>query len=141
MSSLSEITQALIDLLASDNSLGLTRVYYGDQQGYPSVPSATIEHEGSTREYTQTGLQTTRTVECVVIVYHGKAEDVQTVKKELDQYAQAVENRLHSDSTLGGLVINGLVTSMEPGTVLVGRSNFYAHRLTWEGLVKERIGI
>ena len=141
MSSLSAITQALIDLLAGDKDLGLTRVYYGDQQGYPSIPSASVEHEGSTRTYTQTGLQTTRIIECTIIIYHGKAEDVQTVKKELDQYAQAVEDLLHTDSTMGGLVINGLVTSMEPGTVLVGRSNFYAHRLTWEGKVKERIGV
>ncbi len=141
MSDLAEITQAVVDLLGADKSLGLSKVYYGDQAGIPEVPSATVEAGTAEREYTQTGLQTTRTVLVIIIIYHGKVADVQEIKKELDQFATAVETKLHTDSTLGGLVINGLVTSIEPGVAQVGRAQFYAHRLTWEGLVKERIGV
>ena len=141
MSDLSIITQAVVDLLASDKDLGLSKVYYGDQAGIPQVPSATVEAGNAERAYTQTGLQTTRTVPIIIVIYHGKVADVQGIKKSLDEYATLVETKLHEDSTLGGLVINGLVTSIEPGTAVVGRAQFYAHRLTWEGLIKERIGV
>jgi len=141
MSSLSEITQAVVDLLKADLTLGLSKVYYGDQAGIPLVPSATVEAGSAEREYTQTGLHTTRTVPIIIVIYHGKVDDVQTIKKSLDDFAQAVEDALHQDSTLGGLVINGLVTSIEPGVASVGKAQYQAHRLTWEGLVKERIGV
>ena len=141
MSDLSIITQAVVDLLAGDKDLGLSKVYYGDQAGIPQVPSATVEAGSAERQYTQTGLQTTRVVPIIIIIYHGKVADVQDIKKSLDEYATLVETKLHEDSTLGGLVINGLVTSIEPGGVSIGRAQFYAHRLTWEGLVKERIGV
>lgn len=141
MSSLSEITQAVIDLLESDESLGLSKVYYGDQAGIPLVPSATVEPGTAERSYNQTGLQTNRTVPIIIVVYHGKLADVQTVKKELDDLAQAVEDKLHEDNTLGGLVISGIVTSLEPGIASAGKVQFYAHRLIWEGLIKERIGV
>lgn len=141
MSSLSAITQAVVDLLAGDSTLGLSKVYYGDQAGIPEVPSATVEVGSADRQYTQTGLQTTRTIPVIIVIYHAKVGDVQIIKKDLDDFAQSVEDKLHTDSTLGGLVINGLVTSIEPGLASVGRAQFHAHRLTWEGLVKERIGV
>lgn len=141
MSSLSEITQAVIDLLKDNESLGLAKVYYGDQAGIPEVPSATVETGSAEREYTQTGLQTTRTIPIIVVIYHGQVGDVQIIKKSLDDLADAVEVALHADNTLGGLVINGLVTSIEPGVASVGRAQFHAHRLIWEGLVKERVGV
>lgn len=141
MSSLSAITQAVVDLLSADTSLGLSKVYYGETAGIPLVPSATVEVGTSERQYTQTGLQTTRTVPIIIVIYHGLVADSQIIKKELDDFAQAVENKLHLDSTLGGLVINGLVTSIEPGAATVGQAQYYAHRLIWEGLVKERITV
>jgi len=141
MSDLSIITQAIVDLLAGDSTLGLSKVYYGDQAGIPQVPSATVEAGTAERSYNQTGLQTNRTVPVIIVIYHGKVADVQSIKKSLDQYAQAVENKLHEDSTLGGLVISGIVTSIEPGIAAVGKSQYLAHRLTWEGLIKERIGV
>ncbi len=140
MSDIATIVQATVDLL-EDPALSLKKVYYGDQTGIPSVPSATVELADTAREYNQTGLQTNLLVQLQIIVYHGLLADVQKIKKELDQFTQAIEDKLHTDNTLGGLVISGLVTSVVPGVALVGKSQFYAHRLTWEGMVKERIGV
>jgi hypothetical protein len=138
---MSIITQAIVDLLKGDSSLGLKEVYYGDQGGIPLVPSATVELENKTREYNQTGIQTNVTPQFSIIVYHGLIADVQKIKKELDQFVQKVENKIHEDNTLGGLVISGIVTSVEPGIAAVGQAQFYAHRLTWEAIIKERIGV
>jgi hypothetical protein len=141
MSDQAAIVQAVVDLLKAETSLGLKAVYYGDQGGIPETPSAAVELGDKTRAYTQTGLQTTALIEVHVVIYHGQVTDVQVIKKELDEYAQVVEDLLHEDNTLGGLVISGLVTTVEPGVVVVARSQFYAHRLVWQGLIKERIGV
>lgn len=141
MSDLSVITQAVVDLLAGDEDLGLANVYYGDQVGIPQVPSATVEAGSAERTYNQTGIQTNRVVPIIVVIYHGKVADVQGIKKELDQFAKAVEDKLHLDNTLGGLVISGIVTTVEPGVASIGTAQFYAHRLTWTGLIKERITV
>ncbi len=141
MSDTATIVQATVDLLKGDASLNLKEVYYGDQTGIPRTPAATVELGGTDRSYNQTGLFTNLDVTLSIVVYHGLLADVQKIKKELDQFVQAVEDKLHKDNTLGGLVISGLVTSVEPGVAVVGQTQFYAHRLTWEAVIKERIGV
>ena len=141
MSDLATLNQAIVDLLKADTTLGLTDVFYGDQTGTPNVPAATVEIDNTDRDYNQTGLQTNLVVNVAIVIYHGKVADVQGIKKELDQFTQAVEDKLHEDNTLGGLVISGIVFSVDPGIASVGRSLYYAHRLIWRGLIKERIGV
>ncbi len=141
MSDMSVITQAIVDLLEGDASLGLKEVYYGDQGGIPLSPSATVELGNKTRDYNQTGLMTNVIPQIIIVIYHGLVADVQIIKKELDQFVQAVEDKLHVDNTLGGLVISGIVSSVEPGTAIIGSAQFYAHRMTWEAMIKERIGV
>ncbi len=141
MSDTATIVQATVDLLKGDPDLNLKEVYYGDQGGYPFTPSASVELGGTEREYNQTGIMTNLSIEIAIVVYHGLVVDLQNIKKELDQFAQAVEDKLHVDNTLGGLVISGIVTSVEPGVAVVGNSQFQAHRLTWAAIIKERIGV
>ena len=141
MSDQAAIVQAIVDLLVANTQLGLEAVYYGDQSGIPLTPSAAVELGTKERAYNQTGLQTNVVVEVHVIIYHGQVTDAQIIKKALDEYAQTVEDVLHLDNTLGGLVISGLVASVEPGVAVVARSQFYAHRLVWQGMIKERIGV
>ncbi len=141
MSDMSIITQAIVDLLKGDETLGLKEVYYGDQGGIPSVPSATVELGNKTRDYNQTGLMTNVVPDIHIVIYHGLVADVQKIKKDLDQFVQAVEDLLHEDNTLGGLVISGIVSSVEPGIAVVGKAQFYAHRMTWTAVIKERIGV
>ncbi len=141
MSDMSVITQAIVDLLKGDETLGLKEVYYGDQGAIPLTPSATVELGTKTREYNAIGIQTNVEPQIHIVIYHGLIADVQKIKKDLDQFVQKVEDKLHVDNTLGGLVISGIVSSVEPGTAVVGKAQFYAHRLTWEAMIKERIGV
>ncbi len=141
MSDMAVITQAIVDLLKGDASLGLKDVYYGDQGAIPRTPAVTVELGNKSRDYNQTGLMTNVVPDIQIVVYHGLIADVQKIKKELDQFIQAIEDKLHVDNTLGGLVISGIVSSVEPGVAVVGKAQFYAHRMTWTAMIKERIGV
>ncbi len=141
MSDMSVVTQAIVDLLKGDPDLKMEEVYYGDQGGIPLTPSATVELGNKDRAYNQTGLMTNVVVQIHIVIYHGLLADVQAIKKDLDQFVQLVEDKLHLDNTLGGLVISGLVSSVEPGVAIIGNAQFYAHRMTWEAIIKERIGV
>lgn len=140
-SKISVITQAIVDLLRADPSLGLHDVFYGDVVGIPRVPAASVIPGAKDRKYTQTGLQTTVDVSIDIIVFYSRVTDKQNILKANDELAEAIEDALHVDNTLGGLVINGLVNGSEPGYVSKGKALFTAHRLTWNAKVKERIGV
>ena len=134
------ITQAWIDLLKLERQLGLHDVFYGDQELIANVPALTVESGSKVRDYTQTGLQTDVGITMIFVLFHSRVTDKQVTKKQLDEKAEALETFIHANTNLDGLVINGLVTSSEPGFIDRGRIIFHAHRLTWEALVKERIG-
>lgn len=145
-SATSTITQALVDLMITNKTaLGLKDVFYGDQNLIPKVPSLSVEPGARSREYTQTGLQTTVDLIEFIMIYHGGYRDVQVTKKATDVLAEAVEAVLHLNRTQIGtadqLVVHSLVTSVEPGFAERGKQIFVVHRLTWEALVKERIGV
>jgi hypothetical protein len=139
-SSIVDVTQAWIDLLKLERQLKLHDVFYGDQDLIPNVPALTVEAGTKTRDYNQTGLQTNVELSISFVLFHAKVADRQVTKKELDERAEALETFIHQNTNLDGLVINGLVTSSEPGFIERGSITFHAHRLIWEGLSKERIG-
>ena len=141
-SNLSVIVQYIVDKFeANKTALGVKDVFYGDQNRIPNIPSITVEGGDKDRSYTQTGLQTVVNLPVFIYIYHSGIRDLQITKKACDELAEAVEALLHTDVNLGGLVVNGLVTSMEPGFANRGKEIFVVHRLTWQGIAKVRIGV
>lgn len=137
----SVIVQYIVDKIdAAKNGLGIKRVYYGDQNLIPEIPSVTVEAGDKERNYNQTGLQTNVIIPVYIFVYHSGIRDLQITKKADDELAEAIEDLLHSDVNLGGLVINGLVVNTSPGFANRGKEIFVVHRLTWQGIAKVRIG-
>jgi hypothetical protein len=51
--------------------------------------------------------------------------------------SELVEAKLHEDLTLGGLVIFGYVSGIDPGVRLRESEMIRATRLTWDGLSRE----
>ena len=137
----SVISQAIVDLLKDTRSLQVHDIFYGDQNAIPRVPTITVEPAEKRRRYNQTGLQTNVDLEVAIMVYHARITDLQVSQKELDERTEAIEDALHANTTLDGLVINGLVESIVPGFVTRGREVFIGSRLTWTAVVKERIGV
>lgn len=59
----------------------------------------------------------------------------------VEQTAEAVENLIHQDVTVGGLIIHGFVVQMDPGDTLYPNSMFRTVRLTFIGKTKLNLTI
>lgn len=139
--SLETVTQAFVDLLNLNKvTLGLTDVWYGDQEMIPRTPAAAVESGQKTRELSGAPDVTTNRFTVFILVYMAKIQDVQTTRKAADQLAESIEALVHQDNTLGGLVIFGMCTSVEPGYAIRGGTLMRAARITWEGFTKLRMG-
>lgn len=136
------VTQAIVDLLKANNA-SLQNVldgdiYYGDQQKYPRTPAIGVESGSLIRELDGRGGKgvTLNTFQVFCLCYISKVQSVQVSRKEADDFAGDVADVLHSDITLGGLVIHGYVTRIEPGFSIRGGELMRAARVTWQGISK-----
>lgn len=120
------------DLLEENKvSLGLQDIYYGDQDKIPRQP-ACVEAGSKGQELNGAPRRTAVTMEVFVIVYHEKVADNEENQRKAELLAEAVEDLLHQDSALDGLVIHSMVTSNEPGYVVRGGAQVKASRLTFQ---------
>lgn len=134
-----DITQAVVDLLEANQSLGLKKVWYGDQDRIPFTPCAAVESGGTESAVTATGFWTAHEVTIYVMVYFAKITSQSELKKEADQYAELVRNAIHTNKSLNGLVIHGNVMTMEPGIARRAGAKLRATRLTVRYLTKTHI--
>jgi hypothetical protein len=132
------IAEAMVENIEDwATELGIEAVFYGDQSLIPQVPAVCVDPGPMTREYTQVGFKTTNRITLYIMVYHGPVQTTMLNRKECDQLAVDLMNKIHTDSTLGGLVINGLCVSMEPGASAMENQEFMrAHRITWQAISK-----
>ena len=134
----SEVAQALVDLLQDDwQTIGTEKksdIYYGDQLLYPRFPSVAVEASPQEREIQQTGLQQRIRFTMGIIVVSGGLKGMSERRKDADELAERVVDQIHTDRTLGAIVINGIITSIEPGFITRGGALLVTHLVTWEGL-------
>ena len=134
----SVVAQALVDLL-KDNWSGIgvlekRDVYYGDQLLYPRFPSVAVEASPQERELQQTGLQQRIRFSMAILAVHGGLKGLSERRKDTDEFAERVVDQIHTDRTLGAIVINGNISSIEPGFVSRGGSLLVTHLIAWTGL-------
>jgi hypothetical protein len=113
--------------------LGVQDVWFGDDAStkLPRTPAITVEGAPKSREYNGAPRRSMNTMDMYVMVYHDKIADVQENARNAMRRAEAVEAVLHEDAQLGGLVIDSMVISNEPGTADRGGSLMSASRLTF----------
>lgn len=121
------------------NSLLFEDVWYGDQNMIPRTPAAAVEPGSKTRAWSGTSSQSENRFSIDVIIFHSRLEDVNLTRKEALEQAEQVEELLHSDLTMGGLVIDSLCTAVEPGYAERGNLLLQATSVTWEGRSKTRV--
>jgi len=147
----SVLTQYIVDMLSADPSLGgllttpLQDVWYGDEALIPRFPTVTVESSGITSILSGAPYRTDNDIRIILIVYASKVQPGETTRKEADQLAYSVRSKLHTDRTLGGLVIHGFVSSIEYGytvrrTTGATAALIRAARLTWDGKNKLMLG-
>ncbi len=127
------------DLLAETESLQLTDVFYGDQELIPRTPAACVESGLYSRQYAGVPLRTENEIIVNILVYFAKIQDVQVTRLQCDQKAEDIMRVLHANVTMGGLVINGWVSSIEPGYSMRNKVLMRSARITWTGKTKTMV--
>lgn len=130
---ISVVSQAVHDLLEENKvGLGLADVWYGDQEKLPQTPAACVEAGTKTRDLNGSPRRTQVIMEVFIIVYHERVSDSEENQKKSELLGEAVEDLLHQNEDLSGLVIHSMVISNEPGYVVRGGAQIKASRLTFQ---------
>lgn len=136
------VVQAHVDLITSRKAtLGLADVWYGDQSRLPRTPADCVDAGPMERTLNRaTGKGgTENTFRIYHLIYLGKVQDVQANLKQAQELAESIMTVLHEDITLGGLVLHGFVTTIEPGFVRKGDALMKVQRLAWHGMNQTRV--
>lgn len=141
--SLNVVGQALEDLLKGQVNQGLLqvrKVWFGDEDELiPETPAINVSPEIKTRELYGTGHTTKNNFRFYVTIYHSKLGDPAVTRKECITYSEQVESILHSNRQLGGLLVDSMVESLQPGVSSRNNVIMKATRLTWVGLSSSRL--
>lgn len=116
--------------------LTLEDVWYGPQNLIPRYPCIIVEPRPKRRRLNATH-RWDLTFSVVIILYHGKVQEVDITRRENEELAVLIEEFVHSDLSLNGKVLMGYITSSEPGVVVRGEAMVTATRMTWEGDSRE----
>ena len=127
--------------LEDATQFGFEDVFYGDQDLIPRNPAAAIEPVSVAREISgvATGGMVKVNLSFYLFVYHTTIQSPQKTRQECDAQAELVQRLLHDDLTMSGRVIHGFCTNCESGVAQRAGAMFRAHRITWEGISKERL--
>ena len=139
--SLVAIVDYQIDLLKSNAGLlGLNEVYYGDQNLIATVPAVCVEGQRKTRDMSGTSFRSENLLRTTLLVYYSQMQDVNATQRDVEILAEQIEEVLHTDQTMGGLVVHGRVIELEPGYAVRERVYLRACRMTWQGISLTHLG-
>lgn len=122
--------------------LHIARIFYGDQANIPETPTVCVEAGPMHAEYAGAPFVTDNRFIVYILVYHSKInirEGIQLTRLECDQLAEAIQDELHVDKTMGDTVISGFVTDIDPNYARRGNVLLCTSRLTWMGMNKSAI--
>lgn len=132
-------------IIANKLSVGLEEgdfVAYGDHNNVPTGRAVTVAAGTKHRELAGVagpGGRTKNTLEVVVTVYYSVLEAEETARLAVDQIAENVEFLLHTDTTVGGIIIHGFVQDWVPGIIVRETSMFRVVQLHFVGQTKTNV--
>ena len=135
----SVVAQAIQTVLIDNQvALGLTDVFYGDQDIIPRYPCVCVEVDLKSTPPTEVNPMTygLNTFEILLILYNSKIEDVDTLRLETDTLAEDIADVMHKDFRLTGLVTFGYVTTIQYGYVVKQGRLVRSAKLTWRAINK-----
>ncbi len=116
------------------------RVWYGEQDKYPTTPSYCVEPVRKSRDLESQKLQRVYDIyfTAQVMCYLSQiTQGEEIVREEVDRLGEQVEEILHRDHTLGGLTMDFIVTDLESGYAYKQDSKYKAVILTVRGMSRE----
>jgi hypothetical protein len=131
------VADAMFELLESTRGpLGIVDVWYGDQRLFPHTPALCVVLGSTDIELVGAPRRVQDTYNIQLKLYHGKIAEVQELERECNVRAELVRSFIdnYDSGRLGGLVIDSMVTSIEPGFANI-RDNWYkTSRINWSGM-------
>ena len=120
-------------------ALGLSEVFFGDQQNIPSTPVACIDPGGKQRQHDGAPRRVLTTLTNYILIYHYEVKSLQEVLEDADRLAETIESLIHFDAYMADSVVHSLVTSVESGYLERRNSLYRASRLTIEATVQVQL--
>jgi hypothetical protein len=112
-------------------------VYYGGQDLIPEYPSIAVESGTKLRTFAGTHMWNVE-LRATIYVYHGKVQESTITNEEVDVLSEQVEDLLHGNLTMDGLVIFGFVRRVDPGVALRSDVMLRTTRMIWQADSRER---
>lgn len=134
-------------IIANKPSVGLEEgdfVAYGDHNNIPTGRAITLASGTKLRELAGVagpGGRTKNTMEVVISVYYSVIENEADARLAVDQIAENVEDLLHKDTTVGGIIIHGFVQEWTPGVIFRETSMFRVVQLHFVGQTKTNVTV
>lgn len=139
------VASAIVDLIeeaVEDEELAIDEVYYGDHNNIPVGTAVAVTPGTKRRELAGVagpGGRSMVYMEIVVLIYYSVVTDEATARLHVDQLAESIEDLLHADTTLNGIIIHGFVTEWIPGVIHKPKSMFRVVQLTYTAQTKVNI--
>jgi hypothetical protein len=126
-----DFLEALLE--TNKGALGLQDVFYGDQNRIPRTPTACVDPGEKRRQLNGAPRRTQLDIVIYILVYHNAVTNVEVLAKTNDKLSEDIENVIHLDAQMGGLLIDSMVTNIEFGYASRGKTLYRVSRLTVEG--------
>ena len=117
----------------------IKRVDYGDVDRVTESIQVCVEPETKRTSLRTVGMGVTREFRVYVFIYFAFVTNPEYNREFCDRLAEVLEGEISKDLTLGGLVINGVVTEVASGQSRKDGIAVRANRLTFEGMVTDRL--
>lgn len=134
-------------IIANKLSVGLEEdsfVAYGDHKNIPTGKAVTVASGTKLRELAGVagpGGRTKNTMEVVASVFYSVLENEETARLACDTLAENIEDLLHTDTTMGGIIIHGFVQEWVPGVIFRETSMFRVVQLHFVGQTKTNVTV
>ncbi|MET0466942.1 MAG: hypothetical protein ABW007_27525 [Chitinophagaceae bacterium] len=119
--------------------LDVDDVYYGDQNNLPHAWTIVVQASQKNRALAGVAAPGGVTMNEMIVnvyLYCAQTGPEETLRFVVDSKAEQIEEILHEDTTMGGIIIHGFVTDIEHGVVFKPNSQYRAVLLTYRGRTK-----
>lgn len=120
--------------------LGIKAVLFGNHNMVKEGPSIVLFSGKKRRSLAGVSAPGGRVMNELMVLIDVLHADVKSGEAEarlfLEELAESIETVIHSDTTMGGIIIHGFVTDWDPGNTFINRSQWRTVRMTYVGTSK-----
>lgn len=141
-----DIVQGVFNtLVAAAPALGISNrpdgtpdVYYGDQMTIPRTPTLCVEPAPMTRKFDGASHppRMQNMFDVMIMAYIQEINNIESITKEKDLLMDSIQDVMHADWTLGGLLLYGICSALDPGYALRGNRLMRCAKITYSGMNK-----